>query len=110
VPVRAAEANVGAEEKKQDVTHHVIPTSPTPTTTHVTRPTTTPIDERQVLMELFHATGGSRWTKKDNWGTDILLSTWHGVEVDESGRVTHLQLHGNQLSGMYPAYIQICAP
>jgi hypothetical protein len=98
-PVRASEANVGAEEKKQDVTHHVISASPTPTTPHVTRPTTTAIDERQVLMELFHATGGSGWTKKDNWGTDRLLITWHGVKVGEDGRVTHLQLPGNNLTG-----------
>jgi hypothetical protein len=110
VPVRAAEANVGAEEKKLDVTHHVIPASPTPTTTHVTRPTTTAIDERQVLMELFHATGGSRWTKKENWGTGRPLGTWRGVKVDADGRVTHLQLSTNQLSGTYPAYVQICAP
>jgi hypothetical protein len=110
VPVRAAEANVGAEEKKRDVTHHVIPASPTPTTTHVTRPTTTTIDERQVLMELFHATCGSRWTEKNNWGTDRLLGTWHGVNVDEGGRVTHLQLPRNKLWGTYPACIQTSAP
>jgi hypothetical protein len=99
VPVRAAETNVGPEEKKQDVTHHVIPASSSPTTPHVTRPIATAIDEHQVLMELFHATGGSSWTKKDNWGTDRLLGTWHGVEVDEGGRVTHLQLSDNQLTG-----------
>jgi hypothetical protein len=57
------------------------------------------IDERQVLMELFHATGGSGWTEKDNWGTDRLLGTWHGVKVGEGGRVTHLLLSSNQLNG-----------
>jgi hypothetical protein len=125
VPVRAAEANVGAEEKKQDVTHHVIPASPSRgsgarlawrvgelrrSTPQVTRPLATAIDERQVLMELFHGTGGSRWTKKDNWGTDRLLSTWHGVKVDERGRVTQLSLDQNQLSGTHPAYIRSARP
>jgi hypothetical protein len=101
VQVRAAETNVGAEEKKQDVTHHVIPASPSLTTPHVTA-----IDERQVLMELFHATDGSDWTRKGNWGTDKLLGTWHGVKVDEGGRITHLQLQENKLSGTYPHTLQ----
>jgi hypothetical protein len=99
VPVRVAETNVGAEEKKQDVTHHATPASPSPTTTHVPRPMATAIGERQVLMELFHATCGSSWAKKDSWGTDRLLVNWHGVKVDEEGRITHLLLSSNQLTG-----------
>jgi hypothetical protein len=43
VPVRAAETNMGAEEKKKDVTYHVISASPSPTTPPVSRPMTTAI-------------------------------------------------------------------
>jgi hypothetical protein len=100
VPVRAAETNVGTEEKKQDVTHNVISASPSPTTPHVTQPMATAIDECQVLMELFYATGGSGWAKKDNWP----LVTWHGVKVGEGGRVTQLLLPSNQLTGK--VYVQ----
>jgi hypothetical protein len=98
VPARTAVTNVGAEGK-QDVTHHVIPASPSPTTPHVTRSMATAIDERQVLMELFHATDGPGWSQKDNCGTDRLLDTWHGVKVGEGGGVTHLLLDNNQLTG-----------
>jgi hypothetical protein len=65
--------------------------------TPVTRPMA--IDERQVLMELFNATGGCGWTKNDNWKTNRQLATWRRVNVGEDGRVTHLRLSSNQLNG-----------
>jgi hypothetical protein len=114
VPVRVAEINVGTEEKKQDLIHRLLTTSLSwvsgakllrrvgglrPHSPHATRRTVTAIDERQVLMELFHAAGGSCWTEKDNWGTDRPLGTWSGVEVVEGGKVTHLLLSSNELTG-----------
>jgi hypothetical protein len=38
--------------------------------------------ERQALMELFAATGGERWTKRDGWGTSAPVCKWHGVFCD----------------------------
>jgi hypothetical protein len=39
-----------------------------------------PLNERQVLMEFFAATGGERWTKHDGWGTSRPECDWYGVE------------------------------
>ena len=58
--------------------------------------------DRAVLVTLYEATGGSNWTKNDNWLTDAPLGEWHGVSTDESGRVQRLELRANGLTGEIP--------
>ncbi len=71
-----------------------------------------PEAERQVLIDLYLATGGDAWTHNDNWrlpgdpgqfnlpGTE---STWYGVTTDaENTTVVKLNLHWNGLSGPLP--------
>ena len=59
--------------------------------------------DRAVLVALYEATGGSNWTKNDNWLTDAPLGEWYGVWTDASGRVQWLYLHYNNLTGEIPA-------
>lgn len=55
--------------------------------------------DRDVLLILYWSTGGANWKKNDNWDTDADVSRWHGVKVNEQGRVVELQLGGNNLRG-----------
>ncbi len=65
-------------------------------------PGTGGMTDRQVLEALYHATGGANWKDRSNWLSNEPLSKWHGVETDESGRVTSLDLSQNQLRGPIP--------
>ena len=56
-------------------------------------------DDRSVLIELFLATNGPSWYNNDGWNTSASISTWHGVTVDEAGRVVMLDLGINYLEG-----------
>ena len=58
--------------------------------------------DRVALAALFNAMNGANWTNRTNWLSDLPLDQWHGIEVDESGRVIHLDLSANQLSGNIP--------
>ena len=58
--------------------------------------------DRAALTTLYHATGGASWTNNTNWLSNEPLSEWFGVTT-ESGRVTHLSLAPNGLSGSLPA-------
>ena len=58
--------------------------------------------DRVVLAKLYAATGGPNWTNRDNWLTDAPLSDWYGVDADAKGRVTHLTLSENSLTGPIP--------
>ena len=57
---------------------------------------------RSVLVEIYHATGGPTWTTRTNWLSDQPIGTWHGVRTDAAGRVTHLRLPNNGLTGRIP--------
>ena len=57
---------------------------------------------RDVLRVLYEATDGENWRMNQNWLTDRPLSTWHGVRVDDEGRVTGLKLDNNNLRGPVP--------
>ena len=50
--------------------------------------------DRAALVALYEATDGPNWQNNDNWLTDAPLGSWHGVDVDASGRVIHLDLGG----------------
>ena len=61
------------------------------------------LSDREVLLALYAATGGPGWTDRNGWASDKALDGWHGVTVDaSSGRVTHLDLHRNNLAGPIP--------
>ena len=60
---------------------------------------------RQALIDLYEATGGDQWRRKDNWCTDAPLSEWYGVNVDAYGDIVILQLASNGLKGCLPENI-----
>ena len=60
------------------------------------------LSDREVLVELYRATEGSRWTHNHDWLTDAPLAEWYGVEASEDGTVTALLLTGNNLRGAIP--------
>ena len=55
------------------------------------------------LEALYDATGGPDWTDSTNWKTSAPIGEWFGVTTDATGRVTWLNLRGNDLTGSIPA-------
>ena len=62
-----------------------------------------PVEDRPELIAFYRATGGAGWTDNANWLSDRPLGEWHGVTTDDEGRVTHLALRENNLSGALSA-------
>jgi len=60
------------------------------------------LDPRDVLATFYDATGGSRWTQDMNWLSDAPLDEWFGIETDDDGQVTSIELILNGLSGSLP--------
>ena len=54
------------------------------------------------LAALYQGTFGSTWTNSDGWLSSAMVN-WHGVTLDENGRVRILNLTGNNLFGTLPA-------
>ena len=61
-----------------------------------------PVSDRETLVALYNATGGPNWNNNRNWLTDAPLGEWRGVGTDNEGRVTHLRLRDNAMSGPIP--------
>ena len=62
-----------------------------------------PLSDRDVLLALYDATDGLNWAHSENWTIKRQLDDWHGVSVDsQQGRLTGLELGGNQLTGPIP--------
>ncbi len=61
-----------------------------------------PDPQWDALAALYEGTNGTNWKKNKNWLTLAPLGEWYGVATDDSGRVTHLNLRGNNLSGLLP--------
>lgn len=61
------------------------------------------LTDRQILVNLYNATGGPNWTNDENWNTAADLDTWHGVSTNAQGQVRSLELPSNQLSGEIPS-------
>lgn len=57
--------------------------------------------EREALIALYNATGGSSWKDNANWCSDKPLSEWAGVSVWD-GRVKYISLVDNGLVGELP--------
>ena len=68
-----------------------------------------PALERQLLLELFAATGGDRWPHRDGWGTSGQVCAWRGVWCDfldgniNRPVVVGLRLAENNLRGVLQA-------
>ena len=59
--------------------------------------------DRAVLIALYEATGGNNWDDNTNWlSSTYPLDQWDGVETDDEGRVTSLDLSDNGLAGPIP--------
>eukprot|EP00752_Nemacystus_decipiens_P005336 g4840.t1 len=59
--------------------------------------------DRHALLALYNATDGpDNWGDRTKWNTDAAMSDWHGVKVDNEGRVLALLLHCNNLRGSIP--------
>ena len=56
--------------------------------------------DREALEALFDATGGANWKTNTGWKEDPDLSRWHGIAVNEQGRVKSIDLRRNGLRGM----------
>ncbi len=61
--------------------------------------------DRDVLVALYEATGGSGWDRSERWLSDFPLSTWYGVKVNDDGYVTELDLRFNNLVGSLPSVL-----
>ena len=59
--------------------------------------------DRDVLVDLYHATGGPRWERNGNWLGPSGINTWDGVEANDDGYVTSLSLAYNNLVGSISA-------
>ena len=59
--------------------------------------------QQDVLTALYESTGGPDWFDSRNWGTRRPLGDWHGITVDDDGRVTELDLYNNGLTGPIPS-------
>ena len=60
-------------------------------------------DDRAALVALYEARDGDNWINNTHWLSDKPLDEWYGVTTDENGRVTHLDLGANRLSGALPS-------
>jgi len=56
------------------------------------------------LMALYNATNGENWSPI-NWDLDVPVSAWQGVELDEQGLVTKIELPNNNIEGVLPIEI-----
>jgi hypothetical protein len=58
--------------------------------------------ECEALVALYNSTNGFGWTNNTNWLVTNTPSDWYGVGI-YSGRVSHLILSSNLLSGPLPS-------
>ena len=61
--------------------------------------------DRAVLSTLYHSNGGPGWISDRKWLGAEPIGDWYGVDTDDSGRVTRLNLSHNNLSGEMPAVL-----
>lgn len=59
-------------------------------------------DDRNALIAFYEKTGGPEWTDRTDWLSNAPLDAWHGVATDAGGRITRLELSGNNLQGPLP--------
>ena len=76
--------------------------TPTPAPTATPTPTPAPNRDRRALEALYNATDGDNWEENGNWLSNAPLDQWYGVSTKDAGRVTGLDLRGNNLIGELP--------
>ena len=59
--------------------------------------------DREALAAIYRWTNGDGWRSNNNWLGDGPLDDWYGVTVDNTDRVTALDLSDNNLEGFVPA-------
>ena len=60
------------------------------------------ISERDALAAFYEATNGPGWVNNAGWNEAELLEDWHGLRINDLGRVIAIELPGNRLSGPLP--------
>ena len=55
-------------------------------------PTSSPITQRDILIDLYESTGGSNWLFNDNWLSSVNECEWYGVTCNEDGNLVNLFL------------------
>jgi len=65
------------------------------------------VTERSVLEAIFESTGGpdGQWISSDGWKDSEDFCTWYGIDCDENGSVSSIQLGSNGLKGKIPTTI-----
>ena len=58
--------------------------------------------DRRALIAFHVAMNGDNWTNK--WDMGKTMSSWHGVSLDENGRVIRLSLNSNELSNLHISF------
>lgn len=58
--------------------------------------------DRVALTALYGEAGGANWQAAANWLSEAPLRDWHGVETDDEGHVTSIDLGYNNLKGRLP--------
>ena len=62
--------------------------------------------DRAALVALYDSTGGDNWRRNANWKSDKPLGEWHGITIDENGRVESIEFYTNNgLTGSIPPEI-----
>eukprot|EP00752_Nemacystus_decipiens_P014355 g12771.t2 len=61
-----------------------------------------PPADRRALLALHNAADGPNWVNRSNWDTDVALSLWYKVTVNDQDRVVKLYLARNHLRGSIP--------
>ena len=51
------------------------------------------------LSQLYASLGGADWKNRTNWCSGEAISTWHGVDLNESDEIVKLKLSANNLHG-----------
>lgn len=54
--------------------------------------------DKDALLALYDATSGPNWSI--DWDKGAELKAWHGVDVNDQGRVVQLDLSANNLQGV----------
>ena len=107
-PTSAAEPTKEGAEPSPTPMATVAPTptstaAPTLAATAVPpQPQTSTETDREALVALYNATDGPNWYRNDNWLSEVPIGEWLGITADDNGRVTELNLDGNELSGAIP--------
>lgn len=58
--------------------------------------------DRVALTTLYGETGGAYWKEAANWLSEAPLRDWYGIETDDEGHVTSIDLQYNNLRGRLP--------